>query len=357
MPLRRSLRLRERHGHDQFDSTNVEATPSISSRKSTETPQQDPFATVDAIPMTQGGEGLDCQLHTYEVRTNSKGDKMLLQIGSTDEFPKESERGRSHTAAMVLRRIYNYERDLESTQLEIRSPHLKKAIRDVVGSYPGVNLNSNANIFLYEDPRILFHYRAELETYAETCENEDVKQHIRFCLGYMERFFKREIASFTHMMSNDSTCPGLEFANLWMAFRPGDILYQKSHGDESLVRMVSMTSIVQASKTSGATSRSWSVETQRLQWKKEELGFVKRYTNIYHYDGHKPLSSMRIFPLRYHQDAERLKEEAIKRGQKYVSLMGVHHHQYEGIADILDFGEYASLSVGATEKRYSITPD
>jgi hypothetical protein len=345
MTPRRSLRLLNLHAEHR-DELEAENYPPTESQETSEQTPQDPFAFLDKEKHPTDGEGLTCQLHTYDVRTNAKGDHVFLQIGCSDEF-YENERSRSYEAAMVLKRNYNYERNLQSTQLEIQSPYLKTALRKVIHSYPGVNVNSDAHIYLFDEPKCLFHYREELKAYSSTLDNEQAKKHIQFCLEYMARFFKRQLISFNHMMSDNAISPGLEYTSLWMAFKPGDILYQKVNGTESFVRLVRMIEGKEENKDSGMTSRFWRVLTQTLQWNGTELGLVECRVDIEYYDGHKPLNNLRIFPLQYHLDSKRLREEGINRGKRYASLLNIHHCHYEGIAEVWEPPEYLSLSVCA----------
>lgn len=44
------------------------------------------------------------------------------------------------------------------------------------------------------------------------------------------------------------------------------------------------------------------------------------------------IESLDAFPIKYHADQERLKEVILERGKKWVSLIGIHHKQFNGIA-------------------------
>lgn len=62
------------------------------------------------------------------------------------------------------------------------------------------------------------------------------------------------------------------------------------------------------------------------------VGRVQATLNIFPVDGVVRIDSLDVYPLKYHQDPEGLKETILKRGRKWVSLIGVHHKQYDGIA-------------------------
>lgn len=44
------------------------------------------------------------------------------------------------------------------------------------------------------------------------------------------------------------------------------------------------------------------------------------------------IDSLDVYPLRYHQDQKNLRDAIMKRGEKWVKFIGLHHMQYEGIA-------------------------
>lgn len=62
------------------------------------------------------------------------------------------------------------------------------------------------------------------------------------------------------------------------------------------------------------------------------VGRVQTVIMVKCFKGTVPIQSLDIFPLKYHSDANGLKEMLLKRGRKWVELTGVHHKQYSGIA-------------------------
>src|ERR1700753_3683867 len=84
------------------------------------------------------GEGRVCDLHTYDARTNSKGHIVYLQTGW--QYQDEPEADKTHHIALVLTRFWEG-KELERTELQVRSPYIKRAMREVIKSYPGVNIN------------------------------------------------------------------------------------------------------------------------------------------------------------------------------------------------------------------------
>jgi hypothetical protein len=169
--------------------------------------------------------GLTCELKTFEGRYNSKGERVVLDVGS--RWRLEPPRDRANDSALVLTRFYDKEKELEYTELEIRSPYIKTALMEVVPEYRHINLRTT-KIVLRDHPTCLFHYRKELQAYGSTLQDQEAVKHLVFALSYMYKSLQSEIYSYYNLVESSSISPSIDFLNLWMVFRPGDYIYSKS---------------------------------------------------------------------------------------------------------------------------------
>ena len=281
-------------------------------------------------------EGRKCELHTYERRFNTRGEPILLQSGRKTELGGET--GSSAEAALVLIRFYDISRKLISTKLDILSPHIKATLREVVRSYPRVNIKSSGPISIFDKPRCLFHYRSELEAHASMLQDPVAKDHVAFCLRYMAKTLRREILGYQNTMQDKEVIPGLEYQDLWMAFKPGALLYQSFEDIDVICRLRAMHEMTHD------LLPFWNVKTEVLMCWGKRLEYIHHDVRISHYDGYKPLQELEIFPLEYHQQQESIKASLLQRGEKYVSLRGIHHCSYEGLADITSSHDTGSKS-------------
>jgi len=137
----------------------------------------------------------------------------------------------------VLTRLYKRDKELNFAELEVRSPNFKAALRAVIEDYPGVNIHSG-RIVIRGDPKPIFHYREEIQRYGSQLQDPTAKEHIAFGLRYMYKTLQREVKSYYNLMqSQNGRLPGLEFLTLWMAFRPGCLIYTKKDNVEKLLRL------------------------------------------------------------------------------------------------------------------------
>lgn len=291
--------------------------------------EPDGLELVDAID-PYDGSGADCELHVYESRKDTRGDRVLLRVGVKHDF--ERPKDRSHAAALVLVRYYNDSsgRIWNRISLEIRSPHLKTALREVIKSYPGIDFKSGKSIMLTDNAAwSLFHYQKELEEFANSSNDDDLKSHMNLLMQYADRIFQKEIAEYNATVGSEHSNPGLEFANLWMAFKPGELLYKKVNGVDRLFVFDKM-----ARYSEGKAHDRWWLSTRTVECNGQDVGYVHGGTAIVKYDGYKAFSLLSIFPVRFHNNREGVKKRLLSRGAKYISSIGIHHCQYHGKARV-----------------------
>jgi hypothetical protein len=264
--------------------------------------------------------GLTCEVKLYEARYNHKGERKPLHVGKHRN--QEPEPHRDFKSALVFTRWYNLDREVDTTELTIRSPYLKQALKQVIKEYPGINLKTG-NIVIRDLPKCLFHYREELQMYGLTLPyDSDAFKHLVLLLKHMWEQLQVQYLSYNNLMESDLIVPGLDFGNLWMAFRPGDDLYTKVQGHHRIVKMRDIKVL--------RPRAGWRVAYAYIADNGEEVGYVENYCEIEKYDGYRPLVNLKAFPLRYHPDAEILKSKAIARGKKMMALRGVNYRMYEG---------------------------
>jgi len=335
------------------DGDSISATKDISNEESDDDKSDENTEDVDSSIMDsevldeiqheeqlaavgQGGcedEGEDAELHVYEVRQDVNGERVSLRTGTRSEMSVL--RDRSYRACMVLFRYYLQNRDLNFVELRIQSPHLKKALQEVIGAYPGITLHTAGKITIREPPMCLFHYRRELEAYAGESDLPAMKRHLKLLLGYMEKTLEREIrqyeATFDHQTSNAS----LEHQHLWMGYKPGELLFSMPDDAECVVRMASMSKVMKPMFRSTEIDR-WIINVERIEWQGERMVWVPYFIPIPHYDGCQRVGTLPVAPWKLHPNQERAKRELIARGRQYQQLAGVSHQTYHGPARFFD---------------------
>lgn len=290
---------------------------------------EDILEPLDEVASFPDAQGKICEMHTYEARFNSKGERMYLQTGRKVEFEPES--SRSDSVAMVLVREFDSKKALQGTVLEIRSPHVKAALKSIIKSYPGINFDTSTFVTLRDEPQCLFHYRKELLAHAKAMKQNhlEARNHVIFCVKYALYALRKGCRAYKSTMTGSGTALGLEFEHLWMAFKPGDYIYSKDVHTETASRLVS----IERSHHEGG---AWRLLLERIEYDGQYFGHVRRAVNIFPYEGFKPLIHLRYFPVRFHPEKVRIMEQLVQRGKLYVSLHGCHYKQYQGVVEFLE---------------------
>lgn len=281
--------------------------------------QEEQLASVVAKEEDYGSDGEDCELHVYEKKFDTRGEQTTLRAGTKVDIPLP--KPKSHRACLVLNRHYGYNGEARHTKLEIQSRHVIKALREVIGTYPGVDF-ATKSVSITEPPRCLYHYQDEIRRYAEASNDKQEKSHIQLCLQYMEKSLNREIK-----ISKSSNSPELEYRDLWMVFKPGCLIYEDMGDFELLSRLQSMYD-----EGHNEEPKSWALSTEAIGYRGKEVGVRLKHICIKQYSGCKPICELAAIPLHLHPEEERIRFDLLKRGRKYLSLGGTHHCYYDNVA-------------------------
>ena len=278
---------------------------------------------------------LRCELKTFDSRYNSNGVRVVLDAGSrTDTEPPGIKYSGASKSAFVLTRFFDTQKQLQSTELEIRSLHAKAALKAVVPEYRDLNIRTKS-IVISGQLRCLFHYRKEIQVYGSTQVDPIAITHLTFILEYMYESLEKEIATYTLNVELDVIAhfvPSLEFDNLWMVFRKDDFIVRETSGSVGAVAVFKFRTM---EKIIRSDSSLWLITAHAIDYDGTNFGLAYRFPRIDHYDGRKELKNLRVVPLQYHPRKEEIKAKMIARGKKFVGLHGRHHRMYDGIAEVL----------------------
>jgi hypothetical protein len=266
--------------------------------------------------------GSKLELRTYDIRENSKGDKVPLETAKTIEFRNKADK--DYSSAMVVTKTYHTNGTLKQIELVIRSPHIKTAMMSVIKQYPGMNI-ADEKITIIGQPRCLFHFRKELLTYGRGLRDRTATEHLAFALNYMQTALADDIVHHKNCIAKHSESPGLDFKRLWMEYRPGDLIFVKSTSVSWVGRLTNMRHF-------GFLFEKWVVSLERIMWQGEALYYFAEEVLIYGYVGFKCFQDLPAFPLKYHHDHQSITKKLVDRGNRFLALKGVHQRFYNGTA-------------------------
>ena len=291
----------------------------------------------------------------FESRYNSKGERVKLEAGTRQDLELPEQGSES---ALVLTKHYERDGELGDTVLEVQSPHLKAALEKVITHYPGLQFNAE-EIILSGLPKCLFHYRTELTTYGNSLQDAEAKKHLSLLLKHMWKVFETQIRTYSSLMESPLglpiESPGLNFEHLWMAFRPGCFIYVQGLKDRSVMRLKQMEKHMRQEMHVG-----WDITGEQITYDGKDFGYITRALYVRRYEDYRSLKQLPVYPLQYAPQPAEIRREMIARGQKFVSLRGVHYKSYRGAAEALApfrntgmWGEEDSFPLRTTPVRIS----
>jgi hypothetical protein len=116
--------------------------------------------------------------------------------------------------------------------------------------------------------------------------------------------------------------PGLDFPNLWMAFRPGDLIFTETGGVPRILRFRSMDK----------TSSEWIINATYIESDGKNFGHREHAIAIRSYGDYLPIAQLVVYPLDHHKDKRSIIRTLYERGLKFTALQGICYRSYTGTA-------------------------
>ena len=76
------------------------------------------------------------------------------------------------------------------------------------------------------------------------------------------------------------------------------------------------------------------------------VGKVQTVVHLKPIRGTVKIDSLDAYPIKFHPNETELRETITKRGKKWVSLIGVHHKEFDGVAAVKNSGSLTRHNVG-----------
>lgn len=321
---------------------------------------KDPFQNpAEKAPLEEEQPGSRCEISFCDARLNAKGDRIYLHAGTKCTFaaPLNAE---TRAAALIQTKYYDKDGDTEYKEIEVQSPHIRDAIRNIVKpDYPSLNVTSGKMV-IREFSHCMFFHHKELRQYGQSLEDETAARHINLALEFLYKDLGPTMQKFKESVedpfeSGDDK-PRLDFDNLWMAFRPGDLVQKKVRNMDCIYRL--------ASTRYATISRLWTYEGNQTNRNRLELrllslvcdgenlgyGYSSAYIDESECTQYTLLKDLPIIPLKYIPESEKapIMRSVLARGKEFIRLStGVHHCEYSGLAKKADnVEEFWDLSNG-----------
>lgn len=283
--------------------------------------------------------GSQCEVSCCDARYTATGDRTFLNTATKRYFDAPRKSGLAY-AALKVTKFYDKKNILEYTETAIRSVHIKNALKKVIPSdYPGLNLTSET-LVMRDFLQCVYFYHRELREYGEALKDEEAARHVNLVLEHLYHSLGHSIQTFRENVEENLEDPEgesvLDFEDLWMAFCPGDLVAVENH-NKHYVYQVEKTEYVD----SLFHCPYLDFRLRSLYCNGDHVGFVNTHEIISKRTcyGFTPLLDLPVLPLRWLRKAQRehILSEAKIRGERFILLStGIHHCDYDGLADVIN---------------------
>jgi hypothetical protein len=246
-----------------------------------------------------------------------------------------------------------------TTSIKIHSSYIINALRDLVSTQWEISLDSE--VLTMEEPyRVLVHHIEDLrvyktrhpaghsKTYVQVCND-----HIDILLGFLDDSFQEDLR--LERQRHLKSPPMATFQYIWLLFKPGDDVFVNETSDLPFMPMTVYKSGLSISR-SGPSGRSLSVSYEVKAWSVLSTGShacspMPRTIWIEEFDGEKEVSTLAVFPKRFHQSHLSLEEQFIARGKKWFQLRNLSYKEYSGSTLSIP-----KINVRFTQQRLRLVP-
>ncbi|KAK6068113.1 ATPase protein, partial [Seiridium cupressi] len=225
--------------------------------------------------------------------------------------------------------------NVEETVMVINSPHLINALKAVVDYYPEVSFTGD-NVKINAPYHILVHHRHALASFkVRQPEAHDEEyafmtaRHIDVLLSFLNRTLGEDLKE-EQKRNSHKAGPKTVFKNLWMLFKPGDVVYSKLDGRWN--PFVVCRCFDESAKTVEFDRRySYKLDAWNLIISGKKLRRVMYTFAIRPFMGEDAIDNMPVIPARFFKDSAEAARKNVELGKLAWELAkGPTYMSYDG---------------------------
>lgn len=121
----------------------------------------------------------------------------------------------------------------------------------------------------------------------------------------------------------------ITYEYLWALFKPNTILFSSTYGDEEEPR--AFKAVYSKENQSFMKGKWYSIESRYLDYDGKDFGVATVHGEVPAFSGARKISSLSCYPIQYHKNPEKAKQELMDRGKKFLGLRGMNYKTYAGM--------------------------
>lgn len=223
--------------------------------------------------------------------------------------------------ALIVRnaKCYTGRKILSIHSVVVQSESLRKFLGKVLEGYPGVT--TTLERLEFSAPfKPLAHRWENLLKLRDEEQDSTTKEHVELFYKIFEEELRDTLASKADLIRNGVITHNL----VWMLFEPEDIVVASAAGRTRALRF-------QHAEFS-CRSKAWMLTCRYIDFDRDNFGFRHEEFKVPSFTGTSAITSLSVFPLKYHADKDGFRESLVARGKIWEAHKGYHYKQYEGNA-------------------------
>lgn len=251
-----------------------------------------------------------------------------------------------------VRKEFDFDGRYQETRVDIKSKILKGILKKVMEDdrytsfaekEPTVRPNM---LFLFlEDLR---KYYKELKILKKRGKKTNKKaqklmelklKHLKVLIKYIDTDYARIKRTLYPMLESGV----INYDLLWGLYKPGTIVCTPTYGSRDYLRAFKVD--VAEKIVCMKLGQFYLIKGKYLEYDGKTWGKGTIEVSVPIFKDARRITSLECYPLQYHENSEKLRNDLISRGKKFVSLQGVHYKVHEGMAYLQKKKDVAKINV------------
>ncbi|KAG9690199.1 P-loop containing nucleoside triphosphate hydrolase protein, partial [Aureobasidium melanogenum] len=224
-------------------------------------------------------------------------------------------------ALCVTRYMSQDGKNVNKVVVQINSQHLKDLLKEAIGSYPGVSLDTK-DIALTQPCRLLYHYLDEIKALGEKFEaGSEAAAHYQVLLNHIQEEFGETIQEANNLREQNV----MSYQHLWTVFKPKTMAFARVLGQVQAFR------VLDSHYQCGQNPRLV-LQLQQVDFDGKRFGHRNEQMGIPAYLGAVGISKLNVVPRLFFPQVEEVEQALIARGRRFEQYAGIHFAEHAAIA-------------------------
>ncbi|KAI4725678.1 P-loop containing nucleoside triphosphate hydrolase protein [Aureobasidium sp. EXF-10728] len=224
-------------------------------------------------------------------------------------------------ALCVTRYMSEDGKRVQKVVVQINSQHLKDLLKQAIGSYPGVSLDTK-DIALTQPCRLLYHYFDEIKEHGEKFEaGSEAAAHYKVLLNHIQEEFGETIQEANNLREQNV----MTYQHLWTVFKPKTVAFARVLGQIQAFRVLD-------SHYQCGNQPRMVLQLQQVDFDGKRFGYRTEQMAIPAYLGAVSLSKLDVVSRKFFPHVEEVEERLIARGRRFEQYAGINFAEHAAIA-------------------------